>query len=249
MANQHLHAVPPLAPAAYGSTGPGVVAGPFVPSRPAWLKAKHVNDWKRVKRARFNAAKRLERKQSAGIVTLAIVALYGGLISVFNLMFKHRIGGDLRDVLEYVAVVSSWLTLIIGLTEQQKGHGAQARELHECAQAVNDLQKQLAAAPLADESQLAPYLARYRTIMERCRPNHDDVDMRLAEATPSREERRELIEAARLDEAGIRRRHRLARAETFLLTYWFYAMVWVTPSAVGLLLWWLVPPAAPAAAG
>jgi hypothetical protein len=39
------------------------------------LKDKHINDWKRVKRARFNAAKRLERKQSAGIVTLAIVAL------------------------------------------------------------------------------------------------------------------------------------------------------------------------------
>ncbi len=210
------------------------------------LKRKLIIDWKIVKRARFNAAKRLDRKQSAGIVTLAIVALYGGLISVFNLMFKHRVGGDTRDVLEYVAVVSSWLTLIIGLTEQQKNHGANARELHDCARDVNDLQKMLAAAPIATENQLIPYLERYRQIMDRCRPNHDDVDFRLAEATPSREEREQLAHSGAWDARAAARRHRRASAFYFANTYWFYALICIAPGIVGLVLWWLVPAAPPA---
>ncbi len=224
----------------------GVVAPGFGPSPLQRLKDKHVTDWKLVKRARFNAAKRLERKHYAGIVTLAIVALYGGLISVFNLMFKHRVSADLRDVLEYVAVVSSWLTLIIGLTEQQKNHSANARELHDCGQAVNDLQKQLSAAPILSERDFAPYLGHYRAIMERCRPNHDDVDYRLAEVTPSREERRTLQERDRLDEVQFARERRKAQLRYDINTYLFYASIWFTPALVGFVLWWLVPASPPA---
>ena len=240
MTQQSWPAHPPreIAPAAT------VVPGPFPGQHP--LKRKLGNDWKVVKRARFNASKRLERKQSAGIVTLAIVALYGGLISVFNLMFKHRVGGDTRDILEYVAVVSSWLTLIIGLTEQQKCHAANARELHDCARDVNDLQKHLAAAPIVNEAQIGPFLARYGQIMDRCRPNHDDVDYRLAEATPSREERAELEGRARWNAASQRRALAMARAAHVWSTYWFYVMIAVTPPLVGLVLWWLVPAAPPA---
>ncbi|MFM9940043.1 MAG: SLATT domain-containing protein [Hyphomicrobiaceae bacterium] len=233
---------------AQAPAGPRVVAAGFGPSPLQRLKDKHISDWKLVKRARFNAAKRLERKHYAGIVTLAIVALYGGLISVFNLMFKHRVSADLRDVLEYVAVVSSWLTLIIGLTEQQKNHSANARELHDCGQAVNDLQKQLSAAPIASERDFAPYLGHYRAIMERCRPNHDDVDYRLAEVTPSREERQALQERGEWDDSRLRRERRWAQMRYDINTYLFYASIWFTPALVGMVLWWLVP-AAPGAGG
>jgi hypothetical protein len=205
------------------------------------LKARTLAGWTIVKAARFNAAKRLERKQSAGTVTLAIVALYGGLISVFNLMFKHRVGGDARDVLEYVAVVSSWLTLIIGLTETMKGHGANGRELHDCARDVNNLAKQLAATPIYDEQHLQPFLARYREIIERCRPNHETIDYRLAELDLSRAERERLRQREDWDERGHDRQLLMARVTYHLLTYWFYVVIWVTPPLVGLMLWWLVP--------
>jgi SMODS and SLOG-associating 2TM effector domain family 5 len=211
------------------------------------LKWKLVNDY--VKRARFNAAKRLERKNAAGLVTLAIVALYGGLISVFNLMFKHRVGADTRDVLEYVAVVSSWATLIIGLTEQLKGYGDASRELHACAREVNDLQRRLAVTSIADEAQLGPFLAAYRDIIARCRPNHDDVDYRLAEATPSLGERQFLEAEGKWDAVAFARRERWARLGYHVATYWFYVAIWFAPALVGLALWLLVPasPVTPAA--
>ncbi len=120
------------------------------------LKYKHLASWTLVKRARFNAAKRLERKSSAGIVTLAIVALYGGLISVFNLMFKHRVGADMRDVLEYVAVVSSWLTLIIGLTEQHEGSCGQCARAARLRAATSTIcRNSSAATPIHDERHAA----------------------------------------------------------------------------------------------
>ena len=232
----------------YGAphAAPNVVAGPF-PAHQHPLKRKHQESWTLVKRARFNASKRLERKQSAGIVTLAVVALYGGLISVFNLMFKHRVGADTRDVLEYVAVVSSWLTLIIGLTEQQKNYGSNARELHDCARDVNDLQKQLAATPVHTEQQLQFFLARYRDIMEKCRPNHDDVDFALAEATLSKGEQQTLKQSGQWDEKAQQRRTFWARFHYQLNTYWFYGTIWLAPPLVGVALWLLVPAAPPGA--
>lgn len=205
------------------------------------LKWQLVNDWKLVKRARFNAAKRLERKMGAGMVTLAIVALYGGLISVFNLMFKHRVGADTRDVLEYVAVVSSWLTLIVGLTEQLKGYGDTSRELHTCAREVNDLQRHLAATPIVAEGQLAPFLAGYREAIARCRTNHDEIDYRLAEACPSRSEQRVLEAQGKWDPAAFRRRELWARSTYHLATYWFYVAIWFAPALVGFALWLLLP--------
>lgn len=223
---------------------PNVVPGPFTAAPGAAqhpLKWQLINDWKLVKRARFNAAKRLERKNGAGMVTLAIVALYGGLISVFNLMFKHRVGADARDVLEYIAVVSSWLTLIIGLTEQLKGYGEASRELHGCAREVNDLQRHLTATPIADERQLAPFLIGYREAIDRCRPNHDDVDYRLAEACPSRSEQRALEAQGKWDADQFRRRELWARGCYHLATYWFYVAVWFAPALVGLALWLLLP--------
>ena len=234
-------------PVAVHAAAANVVHGPF-PAQQHPLKSKLLGSWTLVKRARFNASKRLERKQSAGIFTLAIVALYGGLISVFNLMFKHRVGGDMRDVLEYVAVVSSWLTLIIGLTEQQKNYGSNARELHDCARDVNDLQKQLAATPIHGEQQLAPFLARYRDIMEKCRPNHDDVDFELAEASQSKGEQQALKQAGLWDETAQRWRRRRAEFSYWLNTYSFYLGLGLTPALVGLVLWWLVPAAPPGAA-
>jgi hypothetical protein len=242
------HGARPARPAdaALRGAAANVVPGAFGAGQQHPLKWKHVEDWKLVKRARFNAAKRLERKQSAGIVTLAVVALYGGLISVFNLMFKHRVGADVRDILEYVAVVSSWLTLIIGLTEQQKNYGANARELHDCARGVNDLQKQLAASPIQSGSDLAPFLQRYNFLVDRCRPNHDDIDYRLAEATIPKDERARLVAARQASEAQLKWALRKARALYHLNTYWWYVAVGLAPSIVGLALWLMVPPAIPA---
>ena len=190
-----------------------------------------------MKRARFNAATRMERKQSAGGVTLAIVALYGGLISIFIMIFKHRVGGDTRDLLEFVAVVSSWLTLIIGLTEQQKNHGANARELHDCARDINDVQKQLTATPIYDPAQLVPFLQRYNEIIRACHPNHGDVDYALAEAAGTRELSRDTTAQDRV----FRRHRRKCRLAYLINTYWFYVIIWFTPAIVGFALWLVVP--------
>lgn len=240
--------------AAAGNVVHAAFSGPPLAAQPApappqhQLKKKHLDSWTLVKRARFNAAKRLERKSSAGIVTLAIVALYGGLISVFNLMFKHRVGGDTRDILEYVAVVSSWLTLIIGLTEQQKGHSANARELHDCARDVNNLQKRLAATHVYDEHQLQPFLAHYSQIMDRCRPNHDDIDYTLAETTISKAEIERRIAAGTWSPRAQFWRRTWVRTQYHFNTYWFYVAIWLAPPLVGLVLWWLVPSSPPGAA-
>ncbi len=82
--------------------------------------------------------------------------------------------------------------------------------------------------------------------MDRCRPNHDDVDYRLAELTLSRAERDRLIVAGRWNEKKHSRRLLRARAAYHFSTYWFYVTIWAAPPIVGLALWLVVPSAAPA---
>ena len=83
-------------------------AGPWIePDQ----KAKLLHDWQLVKRARFHAADRLERRGSASLITLSMVALYGGLITVFVLIFKDSLSAHGRNVLDWMSVVANWLTL------------------------------------------------------------------------------------------------------------------------------------------
>jgi hypothetical protein len=214
-----------------------VVAAPFPAGRRA-LQDKLLRDWKLVKRARFNAAKRLERKQDASIATLAIVAFYTGSITLFTLAFKDGLPEHTRSVLEFVSQFFGFFTLIVGLIEQLKDYPGRARELHECARRINALQKQLAATPIARDSELVPFIQAYDRFIADCRPNHDDVDYALAAAAGRRGE-----DDGPFSPSG--RRHLWARFRFSLNTYWLYVAIWVAPILVAAaLLAWL-----PVAAG
>ena len=207
-----------------------VVAGPFAP--PRLPQDKLLRHWKLVKRARFNAAKRLERKSSASITTLAVVAFYTGSASLFTLTFRDAIPPQTTAILDFTAQFFGFFTLLIGLIEQLKDYPSKARELHDCARKINALQKQLEVTQIGSPAELQPFLDRYDQYITECRSNHDDVDYRLAEAQAPVKPGAEADSALRWAKTGYQ-----------LGTYWFYALIWVSPPLVALALWaLLVPP-------
>ena len=199
-------------------------------------KAKLLHDWQLVKRARFHAADRLERRGNASLITLSMVALYGGLITVFVLIFRDSLNSHMRSIFDWMSVVANWLTLTFSLTEQIKDYRGQSRALHDCAQQINDLRKRLQVTPIGTPQQLIPFVDAYEARIRACGPNHDSLDYDIARhaGTKGVDGMTPAETAARL-----RRLKRWSRVSTYAI----YALMSAAPLLAGLLVWLLVPTA------
>ncbi len=198
------------------------------------FKAKLLADWQLVKRARFEAAERLAQRNSLSLFTLSMVALYGGLITVFVLIFRDSLTPHARSICDWIAAVASWLTLTFSLTEQIKDYSGQSRALHECAQKVNDLRKHLQATPINTSQHLIPFVKAYDAIISECGPNHKRLDYEIGRLSGARA----------LDGLGPKAhaaRLRRLRTQSLVATYGIYVVMCLAPAIAGLLAYCFVP--------
>jgi hypothetical protein len=198
------------------------------------MKAKLLRDWQLVKRARFQAADRLQRRNNASLFTLSMVALYGGLITVFVLIFKDSLTPHARSICDWISAVANWLTLTFSLTEQIKDYSGQSRALHECAQKVNDLRKHLQATPISAPQQLIPFVQAYEARIAECGPNHDPLDYEIARLQGSRtvDGRTQAQTSAKLTRL---------KAWSKISTYAIYTIMCGAPAIAGFAAWFFVP--------
>ena len=97
-----------------------------------------------MKRARFNAAKRFEKKQSASTLAFALAGVIGFLLPVYTLLFTYALAIHTKNVLDFTAYVTGALSLMVGLIEQAKDYPARARRFDQCGRRVNALVRRLA---------------------------------------------------------------------------------------------------------
>ncbi len=204
--------------------------------RPARAYEKYLRDWKVVKRARFNAAKRFERCQSASTLAFAFAGVIGFLLPFYVLLFKDGLAVHTKNVLDFTAYVTGALSLLVGLIEQAKDYPAKARRFDQCARRVNALVRRLAFAAPHDYD-LYPLVEQYERALEECGENHDDIDFAIAKA-------QQQLDEAYDKEAAERDLQRLKLFESVKI-YWLYAATWVTPALFGILLWWTLYPVPP----
>ena len=209
-------------------------AAQAAPLREPEQKVKLLADWQLVKRARFQAADRLQRRNHASLFTLSTVALYGGLITVFVLIFKDSLTPHARNICDWVSAVANWLTLTFSLTEQIKDYSGQSRALHECAQKVNNLRKHLQATPISAPQQLIPFVQAYEAQISECGPNHDRLDYEIGRLSSGRA--MDGMTAA----ATIAKLQQLRRW-SLIKTYAIYAIMCLAPAIAGLAAWAVLP--------
>jgi hypothetical protein len=200
---------------------------------PAPARDKYLRDWKVVKRARFNAAKRFEKKQSASTLAFALAGVIGFLLPVYTLLFTYALAVHTKNVLDFTAYVTGALSLMVGLIEQAKDYPARARRFDQCGRRVNALVRRLGFSH--HEQELPALVEQYELALEDCSENHDDIDFRIALAQQE-------VEDAPGMKAPQRELQRLKLIESATI-YWLYATIWVAPTIVGLLLWWALYPA------
>jgi hypothetical protein len=133
-----------------------------------------------VKAARFNAAERLERKNTVSQFALAMVSLYFVGLSIWQMVYAGAISEPTHRLVTLVSIVSSVFTLILGLLETQNGYQIKAHHLHACGLAVSDLAHELAIAMPADARTQQEYRRRYHEIVRACPVNHTSIDYAMA---------------------------------------------------------------------
>jgi SMODS and SLOG-associating 2TM effector domain family 5 len=154
------------------------------------LRRDYLHDWAIVKRARFNAAKRYERKQQASNLAFATLGVVGFMLPYFLLNFHDLLSATTHKLLDFVGYATGLFALVIGLVELARGYESMARRLNTSALEVNSALRKLRATPRIDQDTLNHLVAEYEAALERCDINHDDIDREIAQAQQSHHETR-----------------------------------------------------------
>jgi hypothetical protein len=213
-----------------------IIRAPF-PSGARSPRERYLKDWSLVRRARFNAAKRCERKQAASTLAFAIAGVVGFLVPVYTLLFDDALSHHAKSVLDFTAFVIGALSLVLGLIEQAKDYPARARRFDLCGRRVNSVLRRLTIAPALEDEDLSPLIAEYERALEECEHNHDEIDHEVAVL----QEELALAPAPELRRRAITRLRRLRWSER-VHTYGLYVSAWIGPLLIGILIWLFLPP-------
>ncbi len=195
------------------------------------VREKYLRDWQIVKRARFNAAKRFERKQTASTLAFAIAGTVGFVVPFINMTLADAISGETKKVLDLVAYLTGALSVSVGLVEQAKNYPLLARRFDICGRSVNSVVRKLRNNPSPDPLQLDELVRQYETALNDCEANHDDIDREIAIA-------QEVVDIARsaLPHSQLSRGNKAPLTEHEAV-YW---VVWLAPAILGLILWTVI---------
>ena len=80
----------------------------------AQVRGLFIRKWRRVKSARFNAAKRLERQDEASTIALAMAGVFGFALPYFVVVFRSSLSEHLVNVLEFSGFTIGGLSLVVG---------------------------------------------------------------------------------------------------------------------------------------
>ena len=214
-----------------------VIRAPF-PSALRPPRERYLRDWSIVRRARFNAAKRCERKQAASTLAFAIAGVIGFLVPVYTLLFDDALSHHAKSVLDFTAFVIGALSLVLGLIEQAKDYPAKARRFDFCGRRVNSVLRRLTITPVIEGEDLHPLIVEYERALDECDLNHDDIDHELALV----QEELALAPAPELRKRAAARLRRLRWLERFQV-YGLYVFAWLGPVLIGVVIWFFLPPA------
>jgi hypothetical protein len=135
-----------------------------------------------VKAARFNAAERLERKNTLSMFSMSMVSLYFVGLSVWQVVYAPLLDEPTNRLVTLVSIMSSIFTLVLALIESMNDYKIKAHHMHTCALAVNDLYHEFKLVPPGDEARLQEFRRRYNDVVRGCPLNHARVDYLMARA-------------------------------------------------------------------
>lgn len=204
-------------------------------------RSRYLREWGLLKRARFNAAKRFERKHQASMLAFAMAGVAGIALPFFTQLFGDAMSQHTRHVFELYGYLAGVLAFGLGLVEQARGYESLSRRFDECGRRVNATLRKLRNNPALDEYVLEQLAGEYQQALDLCDVNHDDIDREIALAQDDREMLRGAGDptSLKLRAAADRRLAALRWQESFEI-YWLYWVALLAPIMLAVAAWALL---------
>jgi hypothetical protein len=133
-----------------------------------------LHEMKVTKGCRFNASKRLERRDKRMIVITSFASVYVILLTIFPLFF--HVDDFITSVVTAVIILFSLIILASSLLRYSNNDPVRAEQYHRCALEVNALLRALRTTDDCSMRDIAEYSRRYDEIIQKYNLNHDDID-------------------------------------------------------------------------
>jgi hypothetical protein len=153
-----------------------------MPNPRAFLKELRTAAW-RTSGARYNAARRLRRREWFATFSIAMFSVIGVCLAVFQRVYATPPSSALDNYLTAASIFLGLFVLVISLIEAGSANAVRAELLHRNAEELNALQRKIgealafitegAAPPQQDIEALR---LEYEQVKGRCAHNHEPLD-------------------------------------------------------------------------
>jgi hypothetical protein len=154
-----------------------------------FLEKLRTDAW-RTAGARYNAARRLKRRDLFATLSLSLFAACGVGLAVVQRIYSFEPGSPTDNYLTALSICLGIFLLVISLIEWGAGNSVKADRLHQNAEELNTFQRKLGLAILdlkagnsVSSQKVTEYLQQYEDIKAKSPFNHDPIDDHLFVAT------------------------------------------------------------------
>lgn len=166
------------------------------------------------KGSRFNAYRRLERKQNASIFSISILSLY---VLIFAVLPVGLLPESINNLKDTISVIASVFILVLSLLEARKSYEVKSERLHNNAIALNELYSRW---KLSKETEKKEIIKEYHDLIKHCPENHAPYDT-------------EKFKTEYPQDFSLCKCECLCtRVKYFVLTYWLYIFLVLIPIAI-----------------
>ena len=170
--------------------------------------------------ARFNAYRRLQRRQNASIFSISILSFY---LMVEAFVPEGTLPPEAENWRKAFVVLSAVFILILSLLEARKSYELKAERLHNNAMEMNRLYDTFKISSSDDEKR--EKIENYHALITSCPENHEPCDKTLFRASHGHEFGIGHCKAVRIKIAN------------FIQTYWLYASLVLLPPLAVIAIW------------
>lgn len=133
--------------------------------------------------ARFNASRRLKRRENFGVFSIAVFSMIGVGLAILERIYEFGSGTPLANFTTALSVALGFFVVIISLIESGNGASAKAEALYRNAEELSGFQRELGEIIAVQGDQigremLSKYRSEYESIKRRCPYNHEPIDDR-----------------------------------------------------------------------
>jgi SMODS and SLOG-associating 2TM effector domain family 5 len=145
-----------------------------LPQELARARADLLQEMKVTKGCRFNASRRLERRDRRMNTITAFASVYVILLTVLPLFFHF--GESISSVVTATVIVFSLVILASSLLQYSNNDPVRAEQHHRCGLEVNALRREFRAISTYTAATVSEYGKRFDELLQKYGTNHDDID-------------------------------------------------------------------------